>query len=310
MGDHRRLRDVPGSWWLVAAVLVFVAAVGGFGVLSVNKQQEVKQDVTEQRDSEAQQKRQLAIEVQQACDAGELTGPVCEKADQAATAPLPGPPGSPGQPGVPGTPGNPGTPGSPGSPGEPGIPGQMGQPGEPGQPGRPGEPGSSGQPGQPGNPGQPGEPGSPGQPGGQGPQGEPGPKGDPGDRGEQGLPGEPGAPGRDGSPAQSMTLTLNGTQYSCTRSGGTDTAPDYNCSGGSSGGSETPSTDPTARFRSPSTPENEVTPTPTPTPVPETTPVPNTTTEQQRMTGLFRPPAETRMSNGPFGLTIPLNPVR
>jgi hypothetical protein len=28
------------------------------------------------------------------------------------------------------------------------------------------------------------------------------------------------------------------------------------------------------------------------------------------MTGLFRPPTSGRTSNGPFGLTVPLNPVR
>jgi len=35
-----------------------------------------------------------------------------------------------------------------------------------------------------------------------------------------------------------------------------------------------------------------------------------TTTERQGLTGLFRPPNQTRNTTGPFGLVIPLNPVR
>ena len=98
----------------------------------------------DQRDDEAAKRRQLAKDVQAACDAKDLTGPVCEKADQAAAAPFPGPAGVPGQPGSPGTPGTPGVAGVPGTPGQPGTPGEPGPPGSPGQPGGPGQPGKIG----------------------------------------------------------------------------------------------------------------------------------------------------------------------
>lgn len=59
----------------------------------------------------------------------------------------------------------------------------------------------------------------------------PGPKGDKGARGEPGAKGDPGDPGRDGSPATSMTLNGSGAVYTCRRSGGSNTAPTYNCPG-------------------------------------------------------------------------------
>lgn len=259
-----------------------------------------------QRDEEAIKRRQLANDVRAACDAKDLTGPVCEKADQAAHAPLPGPigqPGSPGLPGSPGVPGTPGNPGEPGSPGIPGTPGQSGQMGGPGQPGQTGQPGSPGQPGSVGQPGSPGQPGTPGEAGQPGPQGPPGPQGDPGPAGQNGQDGAPG-----GS-AESITLTLNGSQYTCTRSGGSDTAPNYSCSGGSSGASTDPSATPNARTRTPATTDPTVAPTPTPSPTAPAGTTPSSSTDRQ-LSSLFRAPVQPRTSSGPFGLTIPLNPVR
>lgn len=276
----------------VAALLYLVGSVAysnfGKDTATAEKDQATGQlGVTiDQRDDEALKRRQLARDFKAACDAKDLVSPACDQAAEAAQAPLPGPIGQPGQPG---TPGEPGTPGSPGTPGEPGTAGQSGTPGQPGEPGRPGEPGSIGQPGQPGQPGSPGQPGAagePGQPGVVGPQGPAGPAGQDGAPGQNGTNGVDGQPGRDGSPAGSMTLTLNGSQYSCTRSGGSDTAPDYTCSGGSSGPPETTTEPPTARFRSPSTPQNTVTATPTATPAPTVEPAPPV---QPQLTDLFVP---------------------
>lgn len=266
----------------------------------------------DQRDEEAIKRRQLANDVRAACDAKDLTGPVCQQADQAAHAPLPGPIGQPGSPGLPGTPGSPGQPGTPGVPGSVGEPGQPGGPGQPGQQGQPGSPGQTGQPGsvgQPGSPGQPGTPGDVGQPGQPGQQGPAGPQGEPGPAGPAGQNGANGQDGAPGSPAGSMTLTLNGSQYTCTRSGGSDTAPSYSCSGGSSAGSTDPSATPNARTRTPATTDPTVAPTPTTSPTAPTGMTPQTSTDQQ-LSNLFRAPVQPRTSSGPFGLTIPLNPVR
>lgn len=305
----RRTRLLIAAFVLALLYLVGSVAYSNFGekTATAQKDQATGQlGVTiDQRDTEATERRKLAQDVQAACDAKDLTGPVCEKADQAAAAPLPGPIGQPGQPGAPGTPGQPGVsgvpgaPGQAGTPGEPGIPGQSGPPGGPGQPGTPG---NAGQPGAPGTAGQPGAPGQSGEAGQPGPQGPAGPQGEPGPAGQNGTNGQDGAPG----PAPgSITLTLNGSQYSCSRSGGPDSAPDYSCSGGSTGPPETTTETPSSRLG------GTVTPTPTPTPDPTVAPEPTAApTEQDRMTGLFRPPARTRTNTGPLGLTVPLNPVR
>src|SRR5690606_28983073 len=44
-------------------------------------------------------------------------------------------------------------------------------------------------------------------------------------------PGKDGQPGPPGAPPQSFTMSLNGATQTCNRSGGTDTAPTYTCSG-------------------------------------------------------------------------------
>lgn len=218
----------------------------------------------DQRDSEAAKRKQLAADVQAACDAKDLTGPVCQKADQAARDPSPGPAGVPGQPGLPGSPGSPGSVGPIGPGGAPGPPGESipGQPGAVGQPGQPGAPGQSvtGPAGQPGAAGQPGQsvtgPVGPQGPAGQdgvGSQGAPGPKGDT---------GEVGPAGPAGAPPGSITLTgVGDATYSCSRSGGPDEAPSYSCtsSGGSGAGTQ-------SRQQAPVTTDPTVAPTPTPSP--------------------------------------------
>jgi hypothetical protein len=245
----------------------------------------------EQRDAEATSRRKLAQEVQAACDAKDLTGPVCEKADQAAAAPLPGVPGVPGTPGEPGTAGAPGLPGTPGAPGTPGEPGRPGDPGTPGEPGRPGDPGTPGSDGPGGQAGQNGEPGSPGTPGEQGPAGPPGDKGDPGEQGPQGEPGPGGAMTcPDGSSLQPVQIPEGPTILACVTSAGGNTAR-------SQRGAETPAAQP----------RDTVTPTPTATPTeppPAPAPVPMTATERQQLTELLRPTRAPRTG----GLLAPQPP--
>lgn len=311
----RRTRLLIAAFVLALLYLVGSVAYSNFGekTATAQKDQATGQlGVTiDQRDTEATERRKLAQDVQAACDAKDLTGPVCEKADQAAAAPLPGPIGQPGQPGAPGTPGQPGVSGVPGAPGQAGTPGEPGTPGQSGPPGGPGQVGQPGNAGQPGAPGTAGQPGAPGQSGEAGQQGPAGPQGEPGPAGPAGQDGQNGTNGQDGAPGPapgSITLTLNGSQYSCSRSGGSDTAPDYSCSGGDTGPPVTTTEAPSSRLG------GTVTPTPTPTPDPTVAPAPTAApsapTEQDRMTGLFRPPTRTRTNTGPLGLTVPLNPVR
>lgn len=181
------------------------------------------QTAEQQRDATARQARAFATQVQQACDAGALAGPVCDRANQVAQTPVPGPTGPRGEPGPPGPSGAAGPPGS-------SIPGP---PGPSGAPGRPGESVT-------GPPGPPGPKGDSGTPGPTGPAGPAGRDGSPGARGDKGDPGPAGPPG---PPPESITLSgVGGGTYTCHRSGGTDIAPTYTCSGGDT----TPPTSPPA----------------------------------------------------------------
>ncbi len=70
-----------------------------------------------------------------------------------------------------------------------------------------------------------------GAPGTAGSNGQDGAQGAKGDTGDQGPAGAAGAAGANGSPAQSFVLTYSdGSTVTCTRSGGADTAPSYDCS--------------------------------------------------------------------------------
>jgi hypothetical protein len=69
-----------------------------------------------------------------------------------------------------------------------------------------------------------------GAPGASGPAGGTGTQGDPGPTGATGPAGPVGPSGKDGSPAAAYTLIFpDSTVSTCTRSGGTDTAPTYAC---------------------------------------------------------------------------------
>lgn len=284
---------------LAAAFLALLFLVGSVVLSNFNRDEAQTQTqqvagqlgvTVDQRDAEAAKRKQLAADVQAACDAKDLTGPVCEKANQAARDPSPGPAGVPGQPGQIGPIGPIGPPGE-------SIPGQPGSVGQPGQPGSPGQPGESvtGPPGQAGSPGQPGQsvtgPAGPQGPAGVGQQGDPGAKGDPGDRGDIGPAGPPG------TAPTSVTFTgIGDATYSCTRSGGSDDAPVYSCA--SSGGATTPN----ARTQPPTTTEPPVGPTTTPTPTTAPTANPTSTPTARFPQGTFN-----RGSLG--GLLVP-QPVR
>jgi len=60
--------------------------------------------------------------------------------------------------------------------------------------------------------------------------GPPGPRGPQGPPGVSGRPGAVGPPGRNGSPAATLTFVApDGLIYTCARSGGTESAPNYAC---------------------------------------------------------------------------------
>lgn len=203
---------------------------------------------------EATKKRQLAEQVQQACDAKDFSGPICQRADQVAEEPLPGPTGPAG---AAGTPGSPGATGTAGEPGQPGTQGAQGTPGVPGVTGGEGQAGRPGDPGQPGTPGATGATGPSGPAGPEGPTGPAGPQGVAGQNGENGSPGAIGPQGLPGAPPDTQTFNgINGQTYSCSRSGGSDSAPTYTCTASGGSGDEEP----------PVTTQNRFAPMPTATP--------------------------------------------
>lgn len=113
-----------------------------------------------QRDVAVAQATTLADQINQECQLGRLSGPVCSTASQVATDPIPGPPGRPGE-SIQGIPGIPGAPGKDGVNGQPGVPGKDGVNGVPGKDGEDGVDGVSVQ----GPPGKDGEDGTPGKDG-------------------------------------------------------------------------------------------------------------------------------------------------
>lgn len=209
---HRRPRPLP-RWLLLATVAAAVAFLVGsvlfaqFGRDAAQVQTAVVEGqrdvVVDQRDATAAQAAGLAAQIRAACAVGALSGPVCSEADRVAADPIPGPRGPVGEPGIQGPAG------PPGRDGEPGVPGRDGAPGADGVDGVDGERGPSGRDGAAGADGAPGEDGADGAPGPAGPA---------------------GPAGRDGSPPASYTETYpDGSTRTCTRDGGTDSAPEYRC---------------------------------------------------------------------------------
>lgn len=156
-------------------VLMFLAAVGGFGLAGVtaSKADEVITPVA----NICRANTAASIEL--------TTAGACSAADRARQA-------GPYVITKAGTPGDDGDPGRDGKDGVAGSPGDEGQPGTPGQPGASGEPGTPGEDGTPGEAGVSGEPGAPGA--------SPPCLDEPTQcRGPEGAQGQPGTPGRDGA---------------------------------------------------------------------------------------------------------------
>jgi hypothetical protein len=192
------------------AILFLVGSVlyARFGQTAAQTQTQEAQGKTQvvegQRDAAGAQAAGLAVQIQSACNAKQLSGPVCQTANAVAANPIPGPIGPRGDTGA------------TGSVGPVGPVGPAGPVGPVGPPGPAGPAGPAGGQGVAGTDGANGANGTNGADGGTGPAGPAGPT---------------GAAGRDGSPAQSTTYTYpDGSTQTCTRSGGTDVDPTYTCS--------------------------------------------------------------------------------
>lgn len=190
-----------------------------------NNQRDTAQGVAQ---TQAQQKKNLAEEVSEACASGQVLmdssgGDLCSRAEVIASAPVntagpQGPPGPQGprgfvgvagSDGVDGKTGAQGVDGSKGSDGADGANGvgKAGKDGATGLTGATGVSGKEGFNGAAGKAGADGKAGVDGKPGATGPQGLPGPVG---------PPGQPGIAGQPGSKARGIQgVTCNGTgQYS------------------------------------------------------------------------------------------------
>lgn len=226
-GSHRRLVAIPGAgrndddgegrftrWfpWIIVALLLLALPVA----IMLNQQVGADRDRADETvidlNNTANQAKGLADQIKAECDVGNLAGPICQTASVVQADPVPGPRGQPGPAGQPG----------PTGPAGAAIVGPVGSPGPRGEPGE----SVTGPPGPPGPAGPTGQDGSEGSDG----VGEPGPAGPAGEPGPAGPAGQDGTDGQDGSPATSMTISgADGSVQSCTRSGGTDTSPIYDC---------------------------------------------------------------------------------
>lgn len=164
-----------------------------------------------QRDATADRAEKAADPVLELCREQSAVGAAlranpgnpCGLAQQVKTDPIAGPAGPRGDTG------------STGAIGPAGPMGPMGPAGPQGPAGPAGPQGDAGPAGSDGADGSDGTNGTNGSDGATGPPGPTGPQ---------------GPAGRDGSPAESSTFTYpDGTTQTCTRSGGSDTAPTYSC---------------------------------------------------------------------------------
>ena len=89
---------------LLAAGAVVIGSIVSL-VFDARGAQGEAQVVTQQLDLTAGQAVDLAAQIQAACRTAELTGPICETATRVAADPVPGPAGPPGAPGQDGRPG-------------------------------------------------------------------------------------------------------------------------------------------------------------------------------------------------------------
>lgn len=191
MSRVERKRNIIGGVMLALVVVLL-------GVLIFQNFQSTAERDTAQSSAvtQAQQKKNLAEEVADACQAGQVVKSsagvdLCAKAATIAQQPvtIEGPAGPAGPRGLPGRDGD---------DGKTGAPGASGPDGSDGKPGAAGLAGASGIDGAPGPAGADGLDGAAGAPGNDGQPGPPGPAGKDGTNGKDGAAGAPGASGMPG----------------------------------------------------------------------------------------------------------------
>lgn len=204
MSKVERKRNIIGAV-LLALVVVLLGVLIFQGIQAAAERDTAQNSAV----TSAQQKKNLAEEVADACRSGQVVKStagvdLCQRAATIVEQPptVEGPAGPRGLPGADGEDGAPGATGKPGAPGAAGTNGAEGAGGLTGLPGLTGFTGMTGLPGLTGATGEAGEAGSPGVDGAPGPVGPPGPTGSvgaPGEDGEDGAPGAVGSPGADGA---------------------------------------------------------------------------------------------------------------
>lgn len=213
---HRlRKLKMPRSRTLVITVAVIgvLFLVGSFLYVQFGRDTAQTQTAVAegQRDATADRAEKAADPVLELCREQSAVGAAlranpgnpCGLAQQVKTDPIAGPAGPQGLTG------------SAGAIGPAGPMGPMGPAGPQGPAGPAGPQGETGPAGSDGADGGDGTDGTNGSDGATGPAGPAGPQ---------------GPAGRDGSPAESSTFTYpDGSTQTCTRSGGSDTAPTYSC---------------------------------------------------------------------------------
>lgn len=187
---------------LVIVAVLFLAGSVVLSQLGKTTAQTQTQVVTDQRDATAAQAQGLAAQIKIACQQGSLPQSLCVAGEKVAADPVPGPAGATGPRGAQGD----------------SVIGPQGLPGAQGPIGPVGPQGEQGPQGVAGAQGDTGTSGTDGQAGAQGQQG---------DSGQQ---GPIGPAGQNGSPAASYAMTFpDGSTQTCTRDGGTDMDPHYQC---------------------------------------------------------------------------------
>lgn len=189
--------------WIALVIGVLALLWAGWLTISNHRDAQQAQD-------QAASAKDLAAQVQAACRTGTWKGnpSACTQASQVQQAPAPT--------GVQGPPGPPGPQGSEGPRGLNGAPGPSGVPGQPGANGVDGKSGASGSDGKNGSQGEVGPTGPQGPPGEKGDKGDTGAKGDKGDS----VSGPPGPSGPPGEMPQTITFSMDGQTYTCTKNGG------------------------------------------------------------------------------------------
>lgn len=190
-------RTIPRTRLLLAVgVLAAVLFLVGSAVW-----RQLGQDAAETQTQAAGEKvTTLGQQILAECAVGSIPKALCDAGAEAVADPIPGPAGPQGDTGAAGAQGIPGPQGPIGPIGPSGPAGPAGPAGVAGQPGADGVDGADGGTGQSGDPGP------------TGPQGPVGPA------------------GQDAQPAATYILTFpDDSTQTCTRSGGTDTSPEYLC---------------------------------------------------------------------------------